>query len=130
LRTLNEVYSSLATRRRYEVWFLRLGLADGRGAWWFRYLLMNSGRSVCAGGSGAQPVQVWATWFPRDAKPQTFIQGFPLGEEIWPELSAVVWNSAVRKAKLRRRALALTSTNLSAIDEQESDLNHSAGDEC
>jgi hypothetical protein len=78
LRTLNEVYSSLATRRRYEVWFLRLGLADGRGAWWFRYLLMNPGRSVCAGGSGAQPVQVWATWFPRDAKPQTFIQGFPL----------------------------------------------------
>jgi hypothetical protein len=22
------------------------------------------------------PVQVWATWFPRDAKPQSFIQGF------------------------------------------------------
>jgi len=24
------------------------------------------------------PVQVWATWFPRDGKPQSFIQGFPL----------------------------------------------------
>ena len=24
------------------------------------------------------PVQVWATWFPRDAEAQTFIQGFPL----------------------------------------------------
>lgn len=23
------------------------------------------------------PVQVWATWFPRDGKPQSFIQGFP-----------------------------------------------------
>jgi hypothetical protein len=24
------------------------------------------------------PVQVWASWFPRDGKPQSFIQGFPL----------------------------------------------------
>jgi hypothetical protein len=24
------------------------------------------------------PVQVWATWFPRDDKPQSFVQGFPL----------------------------------------------------
>jgi hypothetical protein len=24
------------------------------------------------------PVQVWATWFPQDGKPQSFIQGFPL----------------------------------------------------
>ena len=24
------------------------------------------------------PVQVWATWFPRDGKPQTFIEGYPL----------------------------------------------------
>jgi hypothetical protein len=24
------------------------------------------------------PVQVWATWFPQNAKPQSFIQGFPL----------------------------------------------------
>jgi hypothetical protein len=33
MRTLNEVYSSLSTRRRYEVWFVRFGLADGTGAW-------------------------------------------------------------------------------------------------
>ncbi len=76
--TLNEVYSSLSTRRRYEVWFLRLGLADGSGAWWLRYLLMNPGRSGCAGNPRGMPVQVWATWFPRDGRPQSFIQGFPL----------------------------------------------------
>jgi hypothetical protein len=78
VRTLNEVYSSLSTRRRYEVWFLRLGLADGSGAWWFRYLLMNPGRGGCPGNPRGMPVQVWATWFPRDGKPQAFIQGFPL----------------------------------------------------
>jgi hypothetical protein len=78
MKTLNEAYSLLSTRRRYEVWFVRLGLADGSGAWWFRYLLMNPGRSGCAGNSQGMPVQVWATWFPRDAKPQSFIQGFPL----------------------------------------------------
>ena len=77
--TLNEVYSSLSARRRYEVWFLRVGLADGSGAWWFRYLLMNPGRGGCAGnGTRSSPVQVWATFFPREGKPQTFIQGFPL----------------------------------------------------
>ena len=38
-------------KRRYEVWFLRCGLADGGGAWWFRYLLLNRGR----GGCGANP---------------------------------------------------------------------------
>ena len=78
VRTLDEVYSSLSTRRRYEVWFVRLGLADGSGAWWFRYLLMNPGRSRCAGNLQAMPVQVWATWFPRDGKPQSFIQEFRL----------------------------------------------------
>ena len=78
MKTLNELYSSLSVRRRYEVWFLRLGLADGSGAWWFRYLLMNPGRSGCAGDPQGMPVQVWATWFPRDGKPQSFIQGFPL----------------------------------------------------
>jgi hypothetical protein len=76
--TLNEVFSTLAVRRRYEVWFLRLGLADGSGAWWFRYLLMNPGRDGCAGNSRGMPVQVWATWFPRHGKPLSFIQGFPL----------------------------------------------------
>jgi hypothetical protein len=77
VKTLNEVYSSLRSRRRYEVWFLRLGLADGSGAWWFRYLLLNPGRSGCTN-LAASPVQVWATWFPRDGKPQSFIQGFSL----------------------------------------------------
>lgn len=78
MKTLNELYSSLSVRRRYEVWFVRLGLADGSGAWWFRYLLMNPGRCGCAGDPRGMPVQVWATWFPRDGKPQSFIQGFPL----------------------------------------------------
>lgn len=78
MATLNEVFSSLSVRRRYEVWFLRLGLADGSGAWWFRYLLMNPGRGGCEGSAQGSPVQVWATWFPRGGKAQTFIQGFPL----------------------------------------------------
>jgi hypothetical protein len=78
VKTLNEVYSSLSTRRRYEVWFIRLGLADGSGAWWFRYLLMNPGRSGCEGDPRGAPVQVWATWFPSEGKPQSFIQGFSL----------------------------------------------------
>ncbi len=76
--TLNEVFSSLSARRRYEVWFVRLGLADGAGAWWFRYLLTNPGRGGCEANPRGMPVQVWATWFPAGAKPQTFIQGFPL----------------------------------------------------
>lgn len=70
-------------RRRYEVWFVRLGLADGRGAWWFRYLLMNPGRAGgggCPGNSDGFPVQVWATWFPRNGRPQQFIQGFSLDQ--------------------------------------------------
>lgn len=74
--TLNEAYSSLSVRRRYEVWFLRMGLADGSGAWWFRYLLMNPGRGGCGMDSSRSPVQVWATWFPTSGKPRTFIQGF------------------------------------------------------
>jgi len=78
VKTLNEVFSSLSTRRRYEVWFVRLGLADGSGAWWFRYLLTNPGREGCPGNPRGMPAQVWATWFPREGKPQSFIQGFPL----------------------------------------------------
>jgi hypothetical protein len=77
VKTLNEIYSSISTRRRYEVWFVRLGLADG-GAWWFRYLFMNPGKGGCPGNPQSMPVQVWATWFPPDGKPQSFIQGFPL----------------------------------------------------
>lgn len=78
LKTLNEVFSSRSTRRRYEVWFLRVGLTDGSGAWWFRYLLMNPGCGGCPGNPAGMPVQVWAIWFPSEGKPQSFIQGFPL----------------------------------------------------
>ena len=74
---LNAVYSSRSMKRRYEVWFLRCGLADGSGAWWFRYLLTNLGRKGCSAENTKMPVQVWATWFPRGGRPQTFIQGFP-----------------------------------------------------
>ncbi len=76
--TLNEAFSSLSVRRRYEVWFLRVGLADGSGAWWFRYLLMNPGRGGCVGNPRGMPIQVWATWFPVNQQPRTFIQGFAL----------------------------------------------------
>src|SRR5437867_2119743 len=77
MKTLNEPFSKLSMRRRYEVWFLRLGLADGSGAWWFRYLLNSPGRGGCGNDSRRQPVQVWATWFPREGRPQSWIQGFP-----------------------------------------------------
>src|SRR5260370_26506278 len=76
MKTLNERFSALSMRRRYEVWFLRLGLGDGSGAWWFRYLLMNPGRGGCPSEPLGQPVQVWATWFPRVGKPERVIQGF------------------------------------------------------
>ena len=78
VKTLNEAYSSVSMRRRYEVWFLRIGLASGDGAWWFRYLLLNPGRCGCAGLPRGEPVQVWATWFPPAGKPQSFIQEFSL----------------------------------------------------
>ncbi len=77
-KTLNEVYSSLSARRRYEVWFVRVGLADS--AWWFRYLLMNPGRGGCPSESRGMPAQVWATWFPPAGKPQSFIQGYGLAD--------------------------------------------------
>ena len=77
MATFNEVFSKLSVRRRYEVWFLRLGLVDGSGAWWFRYLLLNPGRAGCDANFRAQPVQIWASWFPAGGCPQTFIQGFP-----------------------------------------------------
>jgi hypothetical protein len=41
---------------------------------------MNPGRAGCSGTLQALPVQVWATWFPRSGKPESFIQGFPLGD--------------------------------------------------
>jgi hypothetical protein len=76
VKSLNEVYAAVSARRRYEVWFLRVGLADNSGAWWFRYLLMNPGRGGCPGNPRGMPVQVWATWFPREGKPHSFIQGY------------------------------------------------------
>ena len=78
VNNLNQVYSQMSVRRRYEVWFIRLGLADGSGAWWFRYLLMNPGRGGCAGEPLGMPVQIWATWFPANGEPRSFIQGSPL----------------------------------------------------
>ena len=75
---LNAVYSSPRMKRRYEVWFLRFGLSDGSGAWWLRYLLLNLGRRGCTANPAGMPAQVWATWFPRQGTPQTFIQGFAL----------------------------------------------------
>jgi len=66
-------------RRRYEVWFVRCGLADGSGAWWFRYLLVQQPKPT-----GAIPhrryFQVWATWFPKGAAPQSFIVDVPVQE--------------------------------------------------
>jgi hypothetical protein len=78
VRSLNEVFSSLSASRRYEVWFVRLGLAGDAGAWWFRYLLMNPGHDGCPQVPGGMPIQVWATWFPPENKAQSFIQGFSL----------------------------------------------------
>ena len=75
---LNAVYTALTMKRRYEVWFLRCGLADGSGAWWFRYLVMNLRRGRWGGEAAAMPAQVWATWFPRDGEPRSFIQGYPV----------------------------------------------------
>jgi hypothetical protein len=78
VKSLNEVYSSLSARRRYEVWFVRLGLANGSGAFWFRYLLTNPARGGCPENPLGKPVRVWATWFPRGGTPQNLIQGFDL----------------------------------------------------
>lgn len=64
-------------RRRYEVWFVRCGLADGSGAWWFRYLIVNN-LKIAPESSARRHFQVWATWFPRAAAPQTFIVEMPL----------------------------------------------------
>lgn len=78
MHSLNQVYSSLSATRRYEVWFIRFHLPDHAGSWWLRYLLLNPGRTGCASHPLGMPVQVWATWFPPEGKPQSFIQGFPL----------------------------------------------------
>ena len=75
----NHIYTKPTMRRRYEVWFLKVLLADGSGAWWFRYLLMNPGRADgggCPNNPLGMPLQAWATWFPKEGEPQSFIQGF------------------------------------------------------
>ncbi|HYL96789.1 MAG TPA: hypothetical protein VET69_13375, partial [Terriglobales bacterium] len=79
MTTLNAVYSSLSMRRRYEVWFVRLGLADGSGAWWFRYLLVQQPRATAAF-PNRRYFQVWATWFPKIGAPQSFIVDVPVKE--------------------------------------------------
>lgn len=79
----NAVFSTRKMKRRYEAWFLRFALADGSGAWWFRYLLLNLGHSCfggCGGGASGFPVQVWATWFPRDGAVQHYLAGYPQGD--------------------------------------------------
>lgn len=76
---LNAVFSTHAMKRRFEVWFLRMALADGSGAWWIRYLILNLGRSYgggCSGQPRGEPVQIWATWFPRGGTPESFVKGF------------------------------------------------------
>jgi hypothetical protein len=80
---LNAVYSSLAMKRRYEVWFLRCGLVDGSGAWWFRYLVMNPGVPRVELAPAEMPAQVWATWFPKGGQPRTFIQAYPIESLHW-----------------------------------------------
>src|SRR5690349_12311000 len=81
--SLNSIFSTNKMKRRYEVWFLRFALADGSGAWWLRYLLLNLGRP-CFGGCGGDtrgfPVQVWATWFPSGEATQHYLAGYSQGE--------------------------------------------------
>ena len=74
---MNAVYSARGMKRRYEVWFLRCGLADGSGAWWFRYLLMNLGRNGCTRNRRDCRCKCGQRGFLVDGKPQTFIQGYP-----------------------------------------------------
>jgi hypothetical protein len=80
MTSLNLAFTRPHMRRRYESWFLRFGVADHSGAWWLRYLLANPGRGGCTNVAGASPVQVWATWFPRDGRPETFIQEYAVEE--------------------------------------------------
>src|SRR5512143_3683732 len=85
MNKLNRPYTSLSAHRRYEVWFVRLGLEDSAGAWWFRYLLLNPGRNGCPGNPQGMHVQIWATWIPAGNKQQSFIQGSPLGSLVRSE---------------------------------------------
>ena len=100
VKTLNSPYSTLSTRRRYEVWFLRFALADGSGAWWFRYLLINLGKHGCTTHSLGMPAQVWATWFPADGRPQTFIEGFSLKDLRFPTNSDDAFRLAIAENRI------------------------------
>jgi len=96
-------------RRRYEVWFLRFLLADGSGAWWFRYLLMNPGRAGgggCPGNPRGLPVQAWATWFPRQQSPQSFIQGFSQEELSLSPAGASPFHLRVRNNRIEEDSCA------------------------
>jgi hypothetical protein len=66
-------------RRRYEVWFVRCGLVDGSGGWWFRYLLVNNIK-ISPEISARRHFQVWATWYPCAGAPQTFIVEMPVDQ--------------------------------------------------
>jgi hypothetical protein len=93
MSSLNSAFTQLGMRRRYESWFHRFELADKSGAWWLRYLLTNPGRAGCPG-DGASPVQVWATWFPRGAKPQTMIGQFAVNQlRISGRNAPLVWQA-------------------------------------
>ncbi len=87
MQSMNRAYTRLTMRRRYESWFLRFGLSDGSGAWWFRYLLTSPARGGCATLPVSAPAQVWATWFPREGRPETFIQEFSLKAVRLPSAS-------------------------------------------
>src|SRR5260370_10037391 len=76
MKTFNERFSALSMRRRYEVWFLRLGLSDASGAWWFRYLLMNPGRGGGASDPLGQAGPVWGGWVPREGEAGKWVEGF------------------------------------------------------
>jgi hypothetical protein len=76
---LNAVYSNEKMRRRYEVWFVRCGLADGSGAWWFRYLIAQQPKATAAI-PYRRYFQIWATWFPKDAPPRSFVVAVPTQE--------------------------------------------------
>ena len=104
MQTLNEVYSSLSVRRRYEVWFVRFGLPDGAGAWWFRYLLTNPGRNGCSSDPRGMPVQVWATRFSRDAQPRTFIQGYAVKELELSGRGDSAFHFRVGKSEIRQNS--------------------------
>jgi len=73
MRTFNEVFTKLTMRRRYEVWFLRVGLGDGSG------VLAGRWRSGVLGKAhGWDPVldqkgEVWGDEAPRFQAYQAFL---------------------------------------------------------